>query len=313
MASLFTDNNILKQDVLAIQEPWRNQFIATTYHPLKKHFTLMYLDDAETRVCFYVSTRIDPVTWSVSYPSKDIVVLNLKNPQTNEQIHIFNVYNQPPNSQSPTNTLSALAEALDTVDPSDGLIVLGDFNIHHPLWSANPRHTGRDRQAQHLLTIKENFQLHLLTAPGAATHRTSDGKSTIDLTFATEQVADSVIRCRIEKSLDHDSDHLPIATVLDWNWQLAKPARKRLWSKTDSEVLRKVVEQRLQSLNVHDLSNTEEIDKFVDQGPPGRHRCVNTMVQTYFSLNNRVLSGVQGNMRRSTTTSSQMAAHETRS
>ena len=127
------------------------------------------------------------------------------------------------------------------MDPSDGLVVLGDFNVHHPLWSADPRHTGRHQQAQHLLTIKENFQLQLLTTPGAATHRTSDGKSTIDLTFATEQVADRVIQCRIEKSLDHDSDHLPIVTVLDWDWQLAKPIQKRLWSKTNSETLRKVM------------------------------------------------------------------------
>ena len=79
MASLFQDSKILDYDILAIQEPWRNSFIATSYHPLKEHFQLTYLDNTETRVCFYIHKRIDPSTWSVSYVSKDIISLKLTN------------------------------------------------------------------------------------------------------------------------------------------------------------------------------------------------------------------------------------------
>jgi hypothetical protein len=62
LASLFQDPRILEYDVLAIQEPWRNPFIATSYNPLKAHFQLTYLNDAATRVCFYINKRIDPST-----------------------------------------------------------------------------------------------------------------------------------------------------------------------------------------------------------------------------------------------------------
>ena len=62
LASLFQDRWIADFDLISIQEPWRNRFIATTYYPLKAHFHLTYLDDKETRVYFYINKRIDPST-----------------------------------------------------------------------------------------------------------------------------------------------------------------------------------------------------------------------------------------------------------
>ena len=39
LANLFRDPRILDYDILAIQEPWRNPFIATSYHPSKRTFS----------------------------------------------------------------------------------------------------------------------------------------------------------------------------------------------------------------------------------------------------------------------------------
>uniref|UniRef100_A0A8H7K2N2 RNase H type-1 domain-containing protein n=1 Tax=Bionectria ochroleuca TaxID=29856 RepID=A0A8H7K2N2_BIOOC len=179
LASLFKDARVREYDILAIQEPWRNPFITTTYHPLKTDFQLTYFNDAATRVCLYINKRIDPSTWSVSHISKDINYLSLRNPASNETIHILNVYNEPG-----SHTLSTLAETLGELDPGDEIIVLGDFNLHHPLWSAPHRRTGVGSRAQPLLTIIEDFQLQLLTMPGTPTRRWKSGDSTIDLTFA---------------------------------------------------------------------------------------------------------------------------------
>lgn len=64
-----------------------------------------------------------------------------------------------------------------------------------------------------------------------------DGELTIDLTFASEDVASRIIRCKIDKSLDSDSDHLPIALAIDWSWQAAIPTRcgmvEEKWPGTD--------------------------------------------------------------------------------
>lgn len=54
LASLSKDPRTADCDLIAIQEPWRNSFIATSYHPLKDTFDLVYPDNEETRVCFDV-------------------------------------------------------------------------------------------------------------------------------------------------------------------------------------------------------------------------------------------------------------------
>lgn len=130
LASLFQDPKVLEYDILAIQEPWRNPFIATSYHPLKKHYQLTYMEDDNTRVYFYINKRINLSIWSVLFISIDIVALKLTNHTLHNQLHIFNVYNEVT-----TDTLLKLEEAIGDVDPADELPVLGDFNLHHPVWS----------------------------------------------------------------------------------------------------------------------------------------------------------------------------------
>ncbi|KAH8878502.1 DNase I-like protein, partial [Thozetella sp. PMI_491] len=180
LASLFRNPRVLEYDILAIQEPWRNPFTNTTYHPLKTHFQLTYLDDTATRACLYINKRIHPGAWSVSYISKDIVSLAICNPSSGRQLHIFNVYNEVG-----TDTLSTLADTLAALGPDSDVVVLGDFNLHHPLWSTTHRRASEGPSAQPLLTVVEDAQLELLTVPGTPTHRWKDGESTIDLAFAT--------------------------------------------------------------------------------------------------------------------------------
>jgi ribonuclease HI len=258
LANLFQDKKTLEYDILAIQEPWRNRFIATSYHPLKMHFQLIYFSHAETRVCLYIHKRIDPSTWSVQHISKDITLLELTNRNSDNKIRIFNVYNE-----TGTTTMSDLDEAITKLDSHEGLLVLGDFNLHHPLWSTTYRYgSNRIAAAQPLLTIIEEFSLQLLTVPGTPTHRWKGGESTIDLTFASEDVASQTIHCRIDPSLDYDSDHLPIAVAIDWNWRPAAPPRKRLWAKTNVPQLRQVVQERLprvpDATELKDKSSTDE-------------------------------------------------------
>ena len=257
LASLFQDPRILEYDVLAIQEPWRNPFIATSYHPLKAHFRLTYLDNATTRVCFYVNNRIDPSTWDVSYITKDIIALEITNPILHNKLRIVNVYNEVA-----TDTLSDLGETIGRSGPHDELMVLGDFNLHHPLWSTTHRHANRGIvAAQPLLTIIEDFDLHLLTVPGTTTHRWKDGESTIDLTFASEDIASRAIHCKVDARLDYDSDHLPIAIAIDWSWQPTTPSRRRLWAKTKLSVLRQAVEDGLPGVpDAMELRNNDSID-----------------------------------------------------
>jgi endonuclease/exonuclease/phosphatase family metal-dependent hydrolase len=161
-----------------------------------------------------------------------------------------------------TNTLQDLGEAISKLDSHDGLLMLGDFNLHHPLWSTTHRNVNtRIPAAKPLLTIIKDFHLDLLTAPGTTTHRWKSRESTIDLTFASRDVTSRMIHCRVDIRLDHNSDHLLIAVVIDWDWQPATPLRKRLWAKTNLPLLRQTVNGQLpQVLRTIELRDKESIN-----------------------------------------------------
>ena len=196
----------------------------------------------------------------MSFISKDIIALGFTNPATYDKVYIINVYNK-----TATATLSDLGEAIDRLGSYEKLLVLGDFNLHHPLWSTTHRNVNSGMAAaQPLLTIIEDFHLQLLTVPGTPTHRWSGGESTIDLTFASEDVASRTIYCKVDTSLDCDSDHLPIAVAIDWSWQPATPSRKRLWAKTNLSLLRQIVQDRLVRVpDATELQDKDHIDEFV--------------------------------------------------
>jgi hypothetical protein len=259
MADLFQDPRVLRYDVLAVQEPWRNPYITTSYHPLKEHFQLTYLEDVATRVCFYINKRIDPSTWSVSYITKDIIVLEITSPNLYNKLCVINVYNEVV-----TNTLHDLGEVIGRFSPSNELLVLGDFNLYHPLWSTKHRRGNSGiPAAQPLLTIIEEFQLKLLTVPGTSTHRWKDGESTIDLTFASEDIASRTIYCKLDRDLDCDSDHLPIATAVDWDWKPSPILRKRLWTKTNLQLLQQTVKDQIDRIPNTALKDGDSIDEYV--------------------------------------------------
>jgi hypothetical protein len=62
MASLLRDLGIYNFDIIAIQEPWKNPYSATTHHTAKDRFHLCYLTgdtEGPARVCFFINKRID--------------------------------------------------------------------------------------------------------------------------------------------------------------------------------------------------------------------------------------------------------------
>lgn len=169
LASLFQNPRVLEYDILAVQEPWRNPFIATTYHPLKTHFQLTYLDDPTTRVCLYINKRIDPGTWSVSHISKDIISVTIRNPHSNGHLHIFNVYNE-----LSTDTLSILADTMAARGPDEDMIVLGDFNLHHP---SGRQHTDEPAKGQALSHSSRSLKTPNSSSSQRREPRPTDGRT----------------------------------------------------------------------------------------------------------------------------------------
>jgi len=62
MASFLRDPKALEYDVIAIQEPWRNPYMATTHNPISSQYYLMFPKDTReepARICFFISKRLD--------------------------------------------------------------------------------------------------------------------------------------------------------------------------------------------------------------------------------------------------------------
>ena len=130
MASLLKNELIKEMDVLAIQEPARNQINETLYNPSLSRFHLVYCGNKEARTYFYISKRIDSDTQNVQYQRGNLCTLGIQLRETT--LWIYNVYNSLPVStalRDSPSTLPALAEALNQ---EQEYIVIGNFNLYHP-------------------------------------------------------------------------------------------------------------------------------------------------------------------------------------
>ncbi len=120
-------------DVICIQEAWRNPWgdIPTTYvgRNLAPSYHLVYAGTQTARLATYVHKRLPTSSWRTRVNEDNICPIEITPSGT---IHyIANGY-QPPGE---TATLESLVAHLGQA-PEILMIILGDFNAHHPDWSS---------------------------------------------------------------------------------------------------------------------------------------------------------------------------------
>ena len=265
MGPLLADDRALEYDIIALQEPWKNPFQGTTYHPVRDRFDLLYMEDRRPRVCFFVNKRLSG-QWIHTHHAPDYSTLELKirdcDPRGYRTVHIHNIYNPSPTRDCPQGTLPTLRGVLSREMDGEH-IVLGDFNLHHPLWGGieqRPPH----READYLLSVVEEHQLNLILPPGTRTRQEQGHNTTIDLVFATQWLADRIISCGLaDEQLDHDSDHLPISTIIQVSTAERQSPSKRRWDLMDKDALRRKIEEQLPTPRVP--TTMGEIDQLVEE------------------------------------------------
>jgi hypothetical protein len=127
MLPLFANSVLLKFDIIALQEPWRNKDFYTTYHPLKDRFSLVYPPPPLIRTCFYINKRLPENSWTVIHQEADLCVIQLK--IDDAKINIYNIYN-PHQDYGSNNTLSRLASQLNASRDTQNILA-GDLNLHY--------------------------------------------------------------------------------------------------------------------------------------------------------------------------------------
>ncbi|KNG79995.1 putative reverse transcriptase [Aspergillus nomiae NRRL 13137] len=269
MAQFLRDPAVLQADIIAVQEPWKNPYSDTTHHPAHGSHQLLYpsasdVGDQRARVALYISRKINPRTWRHTVHSADCQELELH--VQGRKLRIFNIYNPGPWDTNRTGTVELLDRV---VAPRGDHIILGDFNLHHPAWSEQDAHadpsqidrttttdidtdeTGRDRRtrtdrrAPKLLEFTDSRLLDLWLEPGTVTRDWNNHRSTIDLVFRAQSLADQFIACEVAPEVHADSDHLPIRTILDFSPQTAQLPKRRNWKAMDAAKLREFVADNL--------------------------------------------------------------------
>ena len=207
-------------DVILVQEPWVGKIGSnrSDSDPLGTEVTGMVHQrfwtqfvplppspDASPRVVTYVNKSLN--THHVSLHS-DIfshpdVLLEFSTPSLSP-FFVLNVYNDS------SNTAVDLISSVNSL-PSP-VIVIGDFNLHHVLWSGNEDNSSAN--ADRLTTFFADSNISLLNTPGEVTFERGGSTSVLDLGWASSPLLPLIRNWTVHHDLDFASDHLPIALSL---------------------------------------------------------------------------------------------------
>ena len=164
MASLPQDPRIHEFDILATQEPWKNPFTATTHHPAEDEFHLCYPpgdEESPARVCFFINKTMDHTKWRYEEITRGLCTITISpgvERQGEPRLAIHKIYNPPKATSNRQSTLPSILRALSKFQTAEQ-ILLGDFNLHHPLWGGQDVMV-TDPESEGLINIMDEFALH---------------------------------------------------------------------------------------------------------------------------------------------------------
>ncbi|KAI3545670.1 zinc knuckle [Colletotrichum abscissum] len=235
MATLLRDPNIDNYDIIAIQEPWRNPYSATTHHPAKDRFHLCYPSSEENgpaRVCFFINKKLDHSRWQFREVSRDLCTLAIATDDDAEtSLVLHNVYNPSPREEDRQPVLQQLRTTLETHQHVEQIVV-GDFNLHHELWGGSDIRAP-DREATELLDLMDDMNLTSQLRTGTITYEEGDRRTTIDLCLVTRPRTKTALDRYVETSIDALSAAIKAAVPTS----TLSPKSRRGWDEQCAAIL----------------------------------------------------------------------------
>jgi exonuclease III len=255
MSPLLTDLRTKCTDIIALQEPYFLRSSETSHCPAASPFVLAY-EKGYRRTAFLVRKSIPQTEWTVSFPSPDICSLTLRT--TSGIVHIHNVY-IPPRPLAARGDITQLRTVRELLGREGSHILLGDFNLHHPLWAGIALPT-QHHAADQLIDLTTSHDLELATPQGLVTRSFNGQESTLDLIFLSPDLSQRVVSCSVESALDHGSDHLPVRTTFNLQ-TVPEPinSTQRVWKNMRTDAV--FAEARRLRLPSH-LRTTRDIDDY---------------------------------------------------
>ena len=121
------------------------------------------------------------------------------------------------------------------------VILLGDFNCHHPRWGGMQAAT--ETQAEHLLHATTGLNLTLTTPVGDPTWKRGKRESVIDLTFVSPYIERKLIQCGTQPDWAITADHIPILIRIDTTTQPPAESKRFNLKKLNEPAFREAIKK----------------------------------------------------------------------
>ena len=230
-------------DIIALQEPNILRHKAPA-NPRGSNYIMVY---GKGKAVLYIHKRHHLGKWTAQTGENWCSVTFLE-----EDITVFSIYN-PNQATSLSTPLRYITES----PPTGRIVLVGDFNLHHPLWDQYNRESAL---SEDLLLLAEQLNLCLITPKGEVT-RFAKGQrdSTIDLAWASRSLPIQYIGSVYELTgSDHVAQHIRIG-VEEENAQT--PYFR--WRELDPILTE--AEAKVRFNTASPPMNPEDLDKQVDQ------------------------------------------------
>jgi hypothetical protein len=217
------------------------------------------------RVCCFIHKRIKTASWHHEAHTRDYQTIRIQYYRGGEArtLTIHNIYNQ-----AGTGTLQRLRDQLTaaaTISTANGTpddhIIVGDINLHHPIWGGP--HAATEEEAEDFIQDMDEAGMELLMEPGTVTWQREEQESTIDLTLISRNLTERLIQCAVAEELEHGSDHLPIRTIIDITTTAAEQPRRRNFKLMDHKELLGFVQANL-GAPPNQINNSLQIENATD-------------------------------------------------
>jgi len=182
--------------ILDTADPNTHQVMAIQEQTFNRHTDFIYClweycltgsSDAAFKICFMVSRKISVHIWFCQPYSQNMAALHLHH---TKDMTIINVYN-PRSNELQIQTWQTIQQAI--CEAEDEIILLKDFNTHHPFWGGPQAIC--EAQSEHLWTITITSDLSLLTPCELPIWKRGTQQSVIDLIFVSEAIKKLVQFC----------------------------------------------------------------------------------------------------------------------
>ena len=262
--SVLSDPASEKYTILALQEQYWSDFHKSSL--IHKSWTLIEpktTPDKIPRSVIYINNqKLSTSAFKIiELPFTNVTAITIKTMNTLKPTLIMNVYK--PNDENLITPLSQYIQQNLNMTHYNVVIILGDFNLHHPLWNP-PQYHEQDSQANELIDTMLDLGMQLLTPVGTITRPISG--TAIDLVWGNEHALNNILKCQIATENDHGSDHLPIETVVDLQPHPTElPQAPYNFSKTEWKALKSKLQGYLPPLpRKESIRTAEAIDIFAN-------------------------------------------------